>query len=198
MPTIDELKAQLKELKKTHTEIRYTGLKKAELDALVKKYTEKKVDTPPVKKPADEKKSFEAEKKRNQEEMKRIQEKKKQIQEKKKQIDEELKQIEKEEEQNDKERKRIEKEESKESGYIYLYADEKEYTIWITVEPLTKKSLDAYNLKLVRKKKVKDIEEAWDYISYGEVHTSDEVYYYDRSQTSVKESIKHINSYKDE
>jgi len=39
MPTIVELKSQLKELKKSHSEIRITGLSKAQLQALVDKYT---------------------------------------------------------------------------------------------------------------------------------------------------------------
>jgi len=57
MPTIDELKTQLKELKKTHKEIRVSGLNKSELVALVAKYTnitssvkEKNVVKPETKK----------------------------------------------------------------------------------------------------------------------------------------------------
>jgi signal transduction histidine kinase len=39
MPTIPELRAQLKELKKKHKEIRITGLNKSEMMLLVSKYT---------------------------------------------------------------------------------------------------------------------------------------------------------------
>jgi hypothetical protein len=48
MPTIDELKTQLKELKKTHSEIRVTGLTKSELVALVAKYTKTTSSEKPV------------------------------------------------------------------------------------------------------------------------------------------------------
>lgn len=140
MPTIDELKAQLKELKKTHKEIRVTGLKKAELEALVKKYTEKKADTPAVKKPAE--KSTDAE-------------------------------------------------------YIYLYSSPAGSMIWVSTEPFTKKSIDHYNIKLVLKKKVKNVDYAWSYISYGEVSTTDGVDFYDYSDKTLEESKKRVQSYKD-
>jgi hypothetical protein len=39
MPTVEELKQQLKELKKTHKDIRITGLTKQQLSALVDKYS---------------------------------------------------------------------------------------------------------------------------------------------------------------
>lgn len=46
MPTTDEIKEQLKTLKKTHPEIRYGGLKKPELVELLKKYTTVKAPAP--------------------------------------------------------------------------------------------------------------------------------------------------------
>jgi len=46
MPTVDELKSLLKELKKTHKEIRLTGLTKAQLQELYDKYKDKGASPP--------------------------------------------------------------------------------------------------------------------------------------------------------
>jgi len=52
MPTASELKEQLKTLKKSHPEIRYSGLKKPELVQLVQKYTTTKQTPAPAPAPA--------------------------------------------------------------------------------------------------------------------------------------------------